>query len=151
MAILDCLAGQGAQFDALFAHLPPFPADGLALAAGQRFEKSIEALVAPVVPMELLARAFDPAGGAEGGPFVLRREGHVHGRDPHAVGHGLQRADQGRANGRGVEIGPHQQARSGHRREGDRRLQLRVITAASPLEGIGPAPVEHILAVRVAF
>ena len=44
-----------------------------------------------------------------------------------------------------------QQAGAGHRAERDRDLQLRVVVAAGPLEGVRPAVVEHVFAVAVGF
>lgn len=42
-----------------------------------------------------------------------------------------------------------QQARTGDRGEGHPYQQLRVVADTGPLAGVGPAPVEHVFAVRV--
>src|ERR1043166_1180728 len=43
----------------------------------------------------------------------------------------------------------HQQAMARHRREGNACLQLGIVAAAGAIEGVGPAPVEHVFALGV--
>jgi hypothetical protein len=50
-----------------------------------------------------------------------------------------------------VLVGSRQQPRPGHRRERDRVDELGVVVEAVALIGVGPGPVEHVLAVRVVL
>ena len=50
-----------------------------------------------------------------------------------------------------VGAGPDQQALPRHRRERDGGLQLGIIAAAGALIGVGPAMIEHVLALAVRF
>jgi hypothetical protein len=79
--------------------------------------------------------------------LVGGREQHMQRRHPRGLRMFEQRRDERRAGGR-IDG---QQTRSTHRRERDRRQQLRVVAQAVPLVGVGPRPVEHVLAVRMAL
>ena len=62
-----------------------------------------------------------------------------------------QHVDHGVAHAVFERAGPGEQARSRHRREGHRRLELGIITAAGALEGLRPAMVEDVFALAVAL
>ena len=98
---------------------------------------------------EVLAGALQEALLAEPAPLALRQEGDVHARDAAALGHLDRRRRQDRLVDGAVGTGPDQQARSRHRRERHGDLQLGVIAPAGLHVGIGPAVVEHVLALAV--
>src|SRR5258708_28128235 len=75
MARLDGAAGERLDLDAARERIAPLAPDLLALARIERIEESVEALVAVILPMELLADALQEPGRPEPLPFALRREG----------------------------------------------------------------------------
>ena len=126
-------------------------ADGLALARGEADEEIVEAVVARVLPVELLVGALQEAALAERAPFGFGQEGDVGRRQIIVLGDLGERLRQAPAHGVGELAGPGEQARAGHRRERHRHLELGVIVAAGALEGLGPAVVEDVFAARMAL
>src|SRR5690606_11216550 len=131
------------EVDALPRHLLALLAQLLALARTQAIEEILKIAVAPVEPVELATQALQPAG-TPGEQRVVRRLGEVHmpaGQPPlrQLRLRRLQQAAQRRFRA--------EQAWPGHRREGDRAQALGVVGDAGAATGIGPAPVEDVLAV----
>src|SRR3954451_11360867 len=143
------MPAQRLQHEAGGRGIPPFPADRLALARGQRTEEVVEAGIALVVPVELRAEPPQPAGLAERVPLRLLAEGDVDRREVELPA-GLRQPLAQRLRPDPCPR-PHQQPRAWHRAEGGADLQLRVVAAAGPLEGIGPAIVEDVFALAVAL
>jgi len=77
MPLLDGGAGQRVDLDAAGKRGFTLLADGLALARAERGKKLIEARVAVILPVELLAGSLQEPGGAEALPLSLRREGDM--------------------------------------------------------------------------
>ena len=91
------------------------------------------------------------AGGLERGLVLGQREVRVHAGAVVLDGQPLQQPGQRAAQLRRILARADQQPRSGHRRERDRRQQLRVVGEAGLLAGPGPAPVEYELAPGVGL
>jgi hypothetical protein len=84
-------------------------------------------------------------------PFAFLRERDVHRRRlAHFAELDHAREERVACSDR-VRSGLYQQARAGDGREGDRDLKFRVIVAARAFEGVGPAVIEHVFALAVAF
>ena len=146
----DLVALVHRERDARIGDAAPFLLDLLALLALQAGQEGDEVGVGHrlgVGPVELHRAAHHPAC-VGGGLLVLRVEEQQMRRRQLGVTrqllHGLQ---QQRASG-GVAC---QQSRPGHRRERHRIKQLRVVAQAVALVGVGPGPVEHVLAVRMVL
>ena len=124
-----------------------FLADRLALARCERVQKSVEARIAPIAPVELHALPNQPAGLFEQRDLFRRDEGRMRRRQAMLIGHRLQRGDQ-----RWARCGiAQQQPRPRHRAERRSDLELGIISPASALPGIGPGVVENIFALAVAL
>ena len=126
-------------------------ADRLALARGERAEKVVETAIVPVVPVILEGPAAQQAEIFGERRLGFRRESDVQVGDADAPGDAHQRVGQ-----RALQVAParprrHQQARPGHRREGHGDDQLGIIAPAGPLVGVGPAPVEDVLALGMVL
>ena len=141
--------GRG-EGDAGVGDAAPFLLDLLALRALQAAEEIGEVGIGlghTVAPVELDRAAHRPAG--------LDRRGLVGGVEEQEVRRGeaglardrLDAAQQQQA----LLVRRRQQARPGHRRERDRTGELGVVVEAMASVGIGPGPVEHVLAVRVVL
>ena len=141
VALPYLVAAQPPETHARIAHLAPFLPDFLALVMRQLREKFVERAVARIGPVELHPGAQHHAGGLHQCGFGRLREQHVQRRG--VLREGERSAHQRRALG----VGRGQEARSGDRRERYCRQQLGVIREAVALIGVGPGPVEHILAI----
>ena len=107
--------------------------------------------VTAIEEMELLVVARQPAIGGKGRTVVLGHEGCVNGGKAVV---GAQRARGGGQHAallRRIRTAGRHQARARGGGERRRGLQLRVIAPARPLEGIGPAVIEHIFALRMGL
>ena len=143
--------GHPFDLDPAAKRLAPFLADRLALARGERGEEIVEAAIAVVPPVELLVGPLEEAELAGKLPFLAREEGDVQRGDAEPVGDLNRGLQQDRFALALLRAGPDQQALAGDRREGDGGLQLRIIAAAGALIGVGPAMIEHVLALAVRF
>ena len=149
----DLTSAQHAKHYAGLKHAAALLADFLALVLGQRRQEIIEIgepggiLGMPVVPVELHLVAQQQAGRACGGQLVVGREQQVQRRQA-AFTRPVQQGPQQRRP-RCVALG--QQAASGHGREGHGHHGLRVVGQAMALMGVGPGPVEDILAIRMGL
>ena len=99
--------------------------------------------------MELLVGALQEAALAEQAPFRLGDEGDVGGGEVVGGGDLGERVRQAALHGLRQGAGAGEQARTGHRRERHRHLQLGIIGSAGVLEGLGPAVVEDVFAARM--
>ena len=111
----------------------------------------VEVGIAAVSPVVLHAEPLQQAEAAEGFVLRLRRKGDVQGRRlvaPRQFKHGGDEPC-----GHFFNIGGRidQQARARRRREGYRTLEFRIVAPAGALKGIGPVPVEDVLAVGMAL
>jgi hypothetical protein len=140
-------AGKPAESDAGSGDAPALLADLLALVVRELREERLEGRIAGVAPVELHAAPLEHARRAQGLRFFLRGEEHVQGRN----GRALRQGDQGLGERRAHRPIATKQARSRRGGEGHRRKELRVVRDAVPLVRIGPGPVEHVLAVRMAL
>ncbi len=139
-------AAKAMHFDAGRQRFLALAADRLALSRGEHGEEVIEGRKALVGPVELLVGTLKETAHTEGRPFPLGRECNVGARQAIAVGDLDEGIRQPAAHGQRRGAGAREEARPGHGGEGHRDLKLRVIVAAGPLIGFGPALVEHILA-----
>ncbi len=143
---VDVGADLAHERDARLGEAPPLLADLLALFVIEHAEEGGEVAVAAVAPMELQPVAREHAGG---GAFArLRLVGEQHMQRRIAVAQLRERVLEQRAARRRVG---REQPRSGHRSEGNRGDELRVIAASVTSIGVGPAPIEHVLAVAVCL
>ncbi len=129
----------------------PLALDRLALARGQRAEEIVEGGVARIVPVELLVDAAQEAEVARPLGLRLRQEGGVDRRGLDLLAQGPQAGDEGGGGLVRVLARGDQEARAGDRRERHADLELRVVAAAGALEGVGPAVIEHVLALRMGL
>ena len=111
-------------------------------------EEVIKCCVALVCPVELLVIALQVAVPGEGCGFVGGLERDMDRRQVEACADRLERLAQ-RGQARAVAAG--EKPGAGCRREGHRDLQFRIVAAARAFEGLGPAMVEDVLAVRVGL
>ena len=138
-------------FDAVVLHLRAFAADSIAALVGQGAEEILEITPAlRVAPLELPIRTRQPRV-VECIDLDLAQEVDVQRRQPGLLGDFAQRPGEHAATPVGIGAGAAQQARSGHGRIGYRAQELRVVVAARALPCVGPCPIEHVLAVRVAL
>ena len=137
--------------DALAQGVAALAPDRLALARGQGTEEILEPCIALVGPVKLLVDPLEHTDLPGLLPLALAHEGDM---DRGGLGlrpEGTQSGDEGR--GGLVHILPRgdQEARAGDGRERYADLELGIIGAAGPLIGVGPAMVEHVLALAVDF
>ena len=135
------------EADALVAHAAALLAQVLAFARDHRGEKIVEAAVAPVAPVELGAVADMQALSAQQRDLLIRGEQHMPGRG--ALGE--REPPDPLADQRRLVRGAAEQAPAHRRRERRRGQQLRVIGKPVLLIGVGPGPVENILAPAIAL
>ena len=128
-------------------HLQTLLADHLALGALQAVEPTVEAGESLVLPMELDAPPLQEAGLGQCRGLVGGAEIDVQRGDSELTRHRRQAPDQRRA--RLLALG--QQAQAGDRRERYGRQQLGIVAAARPAIALGPAMIEHVLAVGMAL
>ena len=141
VALLDFIATQAPEGRARVGHLAPLLPDFLALFVRHLRQKFVERSVTRIAPVELHAGAQHHAGGLHQRRFLRLWKQHVQRR-------GILREFQRCAQQRGaLGVGRRQEAWSGDRRERDGGEQLGVIREAVALIGVGPGPVEHILAI----
>ncbi len=127
--------------------IPPLAPQYLALARRQRTQEPFEIGVALILPVELHAGPLQPARLAQALPLIPRAKRDVNGRQTERVTGLFQRIRQ-----RGhwhAAARPSQQSRTRNRTERRRDLQFRIIILAGPFQRVGPAMIEHILAVAV--
>ena len=136
--------------DALLQHAAAFLLDLLALVAlqaGQQFGEVGNGAFCVLCPVELHALAQQPAGGGEGGLVGFVAEEHVCRRQFRFARVTADGVDESRAPRRAAC----QQPAARHRREGHCPQQLGVVAQAVAAVGIGPGPVEDVLAVGMAL
>jgi hypothetical protein len=148
---LDLRARQRPHGQPLAPDRLAFLADPFALARGKGCQEIVEAGVTVIVPVILLAQPQQPAVLAEALPVGLAAEGGMDRADAVVAGDLGQHVDHGVAHAVFERPGAREQARSRHRREGHGGLELGIIAAAGPLEGLRPAMVEDIFSLAVAF
>jgi len=124
--------------------------DRCRLAARQRFQKIVERGVTLVRPVELEPLALQKTRRAQAPPLGLARERDVHRGHVAPVRDLDQPGDQHVGDAR-VGVGREQEPRPGHRRERHRDLELGIVLATGAPIGVGPAVVEHVLAVGMAL
>ena len=148
----EVAAGEDLDVDVrVLADLPALPADLLSFAGREVGQEIVERGVPLVEPVELLAGALEQPGGAALPPLLLGQKRDVEGRDLEPPRH-FDASRQGQFAVRlPVRVVPGQEPRTRHRRERHRQLELGVVPPARPLEGVGPAVVEHVLAHRVGL
>ena len=151
VALLDLVSRERPDREAGVRDRLPFPANLLALARGEGREEVVEAAVALVEPVELDAGALQQPGVPHQGELGLGGEGDVQRADPRLVAEPHAGGEERRPHRVGLRPRRRQQARPGHRREGDRDLELGVVAPAGALERIRPAVVEDIFAVGVVL
>ncbi|MCY1222830.1 hypothetical protein D9M72_349350 [compost metagenome] len=153
--VVDLAAAQVAEADAGLRHLAPLGADVLALLLRQRGQEVVETGVRLT---EALAATF-----AAIGPVELHAVPHQHAGLLHQPGFGLvgeedmqrRHAAFRRQRQHHLQQQParlrifSEQPRAAHWRERDRRQPFGVVLDAMPGIGIGPGPVEHVLAIRM--
>jgi hypothetical protein len=101
--------------------------------------------------VELLIGALQEAELAGEFPFCAREERNVQRRQVEPLGELDCCLEHDRLALYCVCARPHQESFAGDRREGHRRLELRIVAAAAARVGVGPAVVEDIFAERVGF
>jgi len=138
----DVAAVQPAHVHLFLRHAATLGADLLALGLRERRQERLEVVVAVVAPVELHAVAQHQARLAQGGSLGLEREQHVQRGHARGARQRQQRVRRGPA--RPGVARPEAGAR--HGRERHRAQQLGVVAQAVALIGIGPGPVEHVLA-----
>ena len=134
--------------DAGIGHLAALLPDLLALVLRQAGEEGVEVGQSCVEPVELHGVAQHQAGLRAGRDVLVgaRTAGAATTASPACTRPAAPRTSA-RAR-RGVA---RQQARARHRRERHRHQRLGVVGQAVLLVGVGPGPVEHVLAVRVVL
>src|ERR1700722_15835782 len=142
-------AGKRLYCDAVIG-LAPLAFYLFALARIERAEKIVEALIALILPMKLPSQALQESRRGEQLVFRLGRKGHMQRRDFRPLGD-LDHRRRQEASGFRRRAGADQQPVAGHRRERHRHLEFGVITSAGAFISLGPAVVEHVFAVGVAF
>src|SRR5260221_7422187 len=150
MPLLDGGAGQRVDLDAAGDGRLALLADGLALARAERGKEIVEAGVAVIFPVELLAGALQETGGAEALPLAAQREGDVQ-RGYFVAARQLDHRRDQRVGRLRIGTRTDQQTRTRHRSEWHRALQLGIISAAGALIGGGPGMIEDVLAVGMAL
>ena len=133
------------------AHRLALLADRLALARGEGGQEIVEGRVAGVAPVILPAEPQQPATLPEALPVGLAAEGGMDRADAVVARDLGQHVDHGLAHRLGERPRPCEQARTGHRCERDRRLELGIVAAAGAFEGLRPAVVEDVFALAVAL
>src|SRR5262249_6629562 len=96
--------------------------------------------------MKLLVRALQKAAFAERAPFLFGQEGDVRGGQIACPGYINECVGECSTDRVSQRSGGREQARPGHRRKRNRDLQFRIVVAAGPLKGLGPAMVENVFA-----
>ena len=129
----------------------PLAAQCLALAAGEAVEEVVEIPVAAVVPVKLYLVSRVQTGAVQGLRGGRVGKQHVPGGNAEALRHLRQLLDEQPPQVGLVQLRIAQQPRPGCRRERNGRHQLRVVGKAHALPGVGPGPVEHVLAVGMAL
>ena len=137
--------------DAGCQRIPAFALDRLALARCEGRQEIIEAAVAVVDEVELLIGPLQPALGSESLPFGLRHERRVDRGRLGLLAQGAKTRGELGLPPRQILVAGHEKPPPRCGREGNRHLQLGVIAAAGPREGIGPGMVEDIFPLRVAL
>ncbi len=140
-------AGYAAEGDARVVHAAAFGADVLALLLLQCGQEVIEAGEPGIAPVELHSLPQQHAGIAHQSGFVGGGEQHMQRRQPALPCHG-QRGFEQRGTARRIAG---QQPCTLHRRERHGGQPLRVVLQPMLRVRIGPRPVEHVFAVRVAL
>ena len=147
---LERVAVECLDLDAALKCVAPFAFDLFAFSRMELFEEIVEGFIVFVFPMELASEPLQETGFAEHFPFGFARKGHVDRRylaDFRHLDHGRDQVLRGIVG----RVGMKQEARAGHRRERDRGLELGVIAAARALVALGPAVIEHVLALGMVF
>jgi hypothetical protein len=123
----------------------------LALARRQRLEEILVVGIAVVDEVELLVGAMQIALRLQHADLFAGHERDVSRGDAEPAHDLLQALGHGILHRQSLVAVGNQKPRAGCRRERDGALQLRIITAAGALEGIGPAVVEDIFALAVVL
>ena len=144
-------AGQPVNGDAGCQRVGALATNGLALTRGQRGEEILERRIASVLPVELAVGAAQIAVLAEKLPFGFGQERHVDGGGLGAAADLGQPARQRFANRFSLRTRTHEEAPAGRRRERHGHLELRIVIAAGPFVGVGPAVIENVFALRMRF
>src|SRR5437667_328947 len=142
----DAVADVGHDLDALGGELAALAAHLVAPLAAQAHEVVGEGREARVRPVVLPAGAGEPAARLERRRLVGETEVDVCGREVVLVAHVLDGRGERRDDLAAVGARRGEEARAGHRREGDRDQELRVIVDALAGRGGGPVLVEDELA-----
>jgi hypothetical protein len=137
--------------DAVRERFASFAPDRLAVTRVERIKKILETSVTPVVPVKLLVVTLQEPLGSQKLPFGFARKRHVNRRGFRHPAQGDESARERAADTPVVNALADQEPRSGRRGKWNRDLQFRVVASARAFIGIGPATVEHILALRVRF
>ena len=135
------------ELDAGLADLAALLLQLLALLVVHAREEVVEVREAVVRPVELHRAPRHAAEPLELAGFGLGREEAVECVDLRLAGELQRRTDEQRARP-GIRC---QHARPRHRRERNRRQQLRVVVPPRARPRVGPRPVEDVLAVRMAL
>ncbi len=115
----------------------------LALLGGEGAQIVIETRVTAIGPVKLAVASQQPAALRAGGARRLIEKQRMHPGQTVARGVLLQMLEQPRSQRFPVQVGAHQQARSGRGRERRGERELRIVTAAHALVGARPGKVEH--------
>src|SRR3984893_6536931 len=123
----------------------------LALLGGEGAQIVIEARVTAIGPVKLAVAAQQPAALRAGRARRLIEKQCMHTGQAVAGGVLFEMLEQARAECLPIEIGAHQQARSGGGRERRGEGELRVVTAPHALVGARPGKVEHEFTERMGL
>src|SRR5690606_7944979 len=135
------------ELDALGNHLLAFLAHLLALARSEAVKKILKIAITPVVPVELTTDALQPASPAAQQGIGVRL-GEVEVQPRLAPFSQIGRKQIKQLHGRFAVA---QQPSARYRREWHCAKQLGVIEDACTMAGIGPSPVENVLAIGMAL
>src|SRR5438094_3572434 len=147
----DVVADVGDDLDTRGGELAPLATDLVAALAAQARQIVVEGRESRVRPVVLPARAGEPAAPLERRHLVGEAEGDVRGRELVLAARALERRGERRDDLAAVHARRGEEARTRHRREGDRDQQLRVVGNARARRGGGPVLVEDELAQAVAL
>ena len=150
VGLADRSAARDPKGDAGVGNVAPFLLDLLALLALQAGEELGEVGVRPgraIGPVELDRAAHRPAGRARRCLVGVVEKEEMCRRQLGRARELLDALQEQQA----MLVASRQQAWARHRRERDRRDQLGVVVEAVPLIGVGPGPVEDVLAVGVVL
>ena len=149
----DVFAGQPQQADTGFLDGTAFLADVLALARRQRGKEPVEIGIAVILPVELDRRTDHPAKVGQWGGIALGQEINMRRRqfEPLQILHHSVCKRGAKLRGAVRRSITDEESRAGRRGEGHRRQHFRIIGPAGAGEGVRPAVVEDIFAVRMMF